>query len=229
MSDEKHKKLVVSMRYWLQGRKYHKALKAMEFAKGFHTGMRKDGLTPEFDHQIRIGHFVRTLENSLMYPEDTLCVVFLHDVCEDYDIPFMEIEDKFGKRVADATRLLTKAHRGERVPDTVYYGRMHECPIASIDKGGDRIHNFQSMPGVFSTEKQIQYIEECQEHILPMLKKAKRMFPEQECAYENIKHMLESQIDLIRRIHEAEKMSNEETRLDADGSREYLQRITEEH
>lgn len=228
MTNEKHKKLVVSMRYWLQGRKYHKALKAMEYAKDFHTGVRKDGLTPEFDHQIKIGHFVRTLEDSLMFPEETLCVVFLHDVCEDYDISFLEIEDKFGKKVADATRLLTKAHRGERVPDSIYYARMHECPIASINKGGDRIHNFQSMPGVFSTEKQMKYIDECQEHILPMLKRAKRLHPEQECAYENIKHMLESQIDLIEKIHEAERISNQETRLETHGSEDFIRKITNE-
>ena len=42
-----------------------------------------------------------------------------------------------------------------------------------------------------------EYISECEKHILPMLKEARRIFPEQEPAYENIKLVLMSQIELI--------------------------------
>lgn len=34
----------------LVGAKYHRALKAMNFARQYHKGIRKDGVTPEFDH-----------------------------------------------------------------------------------------------------------------------------------------------------------------------------------
>lgn len=43
-------KRLVSLRYWLIGRRYFTALEAMEFAAAHHTGFRKDGKTPEF-HQ----------------------------------------------------------------------------------------------------------------------------------------------------------------------------------
>lgn len=200
---DQHEKLVTSMRYWLQGRKYYSALKAMEFARKIHCGLRKDGRTPEFDHQIRVAHYLRTLENGLLFPEICLCVSFLHDCPENYDISFREISEKFGDTVSIAVQKLTRKFKGEEIPDEIYYRGMKDCPIASIVKGGDRIHNFQSMPGVFNRAKQLLYIKECEEFIIPMIKEARRIFPEQEGAYENAKHLLQSQIDLIMKIHES--------------------------
>ena len=47
-------KLLVSLRYWLLGREFYTALKAPRYAADYHTGLRKDGVTPEFEHQLRI-------------------------------------------------------------------------------------------------------------------------------------------------------------------------------
>lgn len=201
-----HKKLRAAIRYFLAGKEWHIALKAMNYAEHYHTGTRKDGVTPEFDHQIRIAHFVRTLPD-LMYPQETLATVFLHDVEEDYDIPPGEVGTLFGKQIAFSTRAVTKPsfnnkELAEQYLD-VYFAGIGNDPIASIVKGGDRVHNLQSMIGTFDLEKQKSYIAEVKTHFLPMLKRARRLFPEQEAAYENIKHMLVSQIELIEAIHGA--------------------------
>ena len=63
--------------------------------------------------------------------------------------------------------------------------------------------NLQSMVGVFKLEKQKEYIREVHDLFFPMLKKARRLFPHQVNAYENIKHILESQIQLIEAVHAA--------------------------
>lgn len=195
-------KLQISMRYWLLGRGYNLALKAMEFGAEHHTGFRKDGVTPEFNHQISIAHYLRTLP-GLLFPEETLATAFLHDVSEDYHVDRETLAAKFGPRVADAVWRMTKEFRGVRRAEAEVFTAIAQCPIASIAKAADRIHNFQSMVGVFKLEKQKVYIEEGEEHFLPMIKKARRLFPEQEPAYENAKHMLRSQMDLIRAIHAA--------------------------
>lgn len=196
-------KKIVSMRYWLLGKEYHLALQAMEYAAGFHTGFRKDGCTPEFDHQLSIAHYIRTIIDELMQPEHALAAVFLHDVCEDYDVGFEEIEAHFGPEVKQAVFLLTKKHRGVDIDLGTYYTDMVNNGIASIVKGADRIHNIQTMTEVFDQEKQIKYLEETENLVLPMLKKARRKFPSQEPAYENAKLVLTSQLRLIRAIHEA--------------------------
>ena len=81
-----------------------------------------------------------------------------------------------------------------------YYNEIAEDPIPSVVKPADRMHNVQTMIGVFSVEKREAYIEETHHYVLPMLKKAKRSFPEQETVYENEKHILLSQIELIEHI-----------------------------
>ena len=191
----------ISLRYFLQGAEYFTALEAMEFAQRYHTGVRKDGVTPEFDHQISIAHYVRTLRHQLVQPELTLCVVMLHDVREDYGVSDEEIRKRFGDPVARAVDAMTKTFRGQVRPEQLVFEQIAADPLASVAKGADRIHNLNSMVGVFSKAKQLSYVSESEEYFLPMLKKARRLHVRQEAAYENIKLMIMSQIDLIKEIH----------------------------
>ena len=197
MSSTEFSKIKLATRYWLYGKDYYTAVKAMEYAAKHHTGMRKDGVTPEFHHQLSIASYIRTLPN-LLFPERALAVAFLHDVVEDYNISLSEIERRFTKDIAYSVRLMSKKVEGYEAKTESYYASMIEDPVSSIVKGSDRIHNFQTMPEVFTTEKQMKYIDECEKYIIPMLKEARRKFPEQEPAYENIKHVLLSQIGLIK-------------------------------
>lgn len=200
----------ISLRYWLLGMananpEYNKCLKAMELAASHHKGVRKDLVTPEFDHQLTLAHFIRTIHANLLYPVETLCTIFLHDVMEDYDVSFQEIQNMFGNMIAKSTELMTKEYRGVKKTNEVYFNGISGCPIASVCKGADRIHNFQSMPKVFTTAKQIEYIAEAEQWILPALKTARRNYPEQELAYENIKLMMNSQIYLLNHAIECQK------------------------
>jgi (p)ppGpp synthase/HD superfamily hydrolase len=190
-------KLKITLRYFLLGREYYMAADALEYAAQYHTGFRKDGVTPEFQHQIEIAHYVRTLLPSLMFPEDTIAAVLLHDVPEDYGVPHAEISNRFGPKVGRAVFLMDKNSNAN-------FAAIGEDPIASIAKGGDRSHNLQSMQGVFTREKQLKYIAEARNDFLPMLKTARRLFPKQEAAYENIKHMLNSQLELLEALNATE-------------------------
>ena len=195
-----YKKLIVSMRYWLLGRNYTRAVDAMELAIKYHVGLRKDKVTPEFQHQLEIAHFIRTLplEDNM---ENCLIVAFLHDLPEDYDYPLEKIREKFGSVVRDAVWLVTIKYQGMKKEKKDYYEQIAENCIASIVKGVDRIHNVQSMQGVFTETKQKTYIQEVKDHICLMLKVARRKFPSQEPAYENIKYVLSGQMQLIQHIH----------------------------
>lgn len=190
-------KLKLSLRYWLHGKEFHTALKAMDLAQRYHIGTRKDGKTPEFHHQVSIASYVRTLPD-LLEQEEAIATAFLHDLVEDYKFSLIELETLFGKRITNHVKLLTKNGSNE------YWANIVQSETASIVKGADRIHNFQSMSGVFKKEKQIKYIEECNQFIMPMLKEARRKFPEQERAYENIKLMLNSQMELLTLLNNGE-------------------------
>lgn len=190
-----------ALRYFLQGRKYHVALEAWDFAKDHHTGTRKDGVTPEFYHQIGMANFARTLEAGLRHPEETFATIFLHDCVEDGNVAPRLLNDRFGILIGNSTNALSKVVQGrKRSPEDVRR-MIEEDPIASVVKGVDRANNQGSMLGVFSLEKQQEYIAETKDFILPILKTARRRFPDQEPVYENIKHLLTREIRLFEEMH----------------------------
>ena len=195
----------VALRYWLLGKGWYTALDAMEYAAGIHTGKRKDGVTPEFAHQLAIASHVRTLTPHLgVNAEGAMAVAFLHDVREDYGREDAEIRNRFGDPIADAVDAMTKEFLGVRRDDKTQFDRMARDPLASVDKGCDRLNNLDTMHGVFSLAKMADYVAETRELFFPMLKEARRRFPEQEGAYENIKLMMTSQIRLLDGIIAAE-------------------------
>lgn len=193
-----HAKERIALRYWLLGREWFTAAEAFEFAEGYHCGLRKDGITPEFSHQISIANYLTTLTPHLLHPEATIAVALLHDVCEDYDVEFTEITAQFGNQIGDATHAMTKVHKGiKRHPDEVR-AEQGRCPIASVVKGADRIHNQSTMVGVFGAAKIHEYVAETDTMILPMLKTARRAFPSQTGAYQNERLVLRTQNATLR-------------------------------
>lgn len=206
----RYEKLLISMRYRLLGLaantpSYLTAVKALEFGLHYHKGTRKDGKTPEFQHQLEIGHYLLTLQQSLLYPAETLAVSFLHDVSEDYAVSHAELSVQFGTFVADETWSVTKKFKGTVKDPVEFFKGVGNAPIGSILKGADRINNLGSMGGVFTPTKQLAYVKEAEDHFQPMLKVARRAFPEQEPAYENIKLILRSQCELIKAIHASQE------------------------
>lgn len=193
-------KSLIAMRYWLQGAKWTKASAALELALKHHTGVRKDGVTPEFVHQLHVAHYVRTVHTGLIFPEETVTAAFLHDIREDYDLSDEEIRGPFGDRVADAVEAMTKVFRGVKKDPHKVFAEITANPIASVVKGADRIHNQHTCAGTFKPEKIREYIGETEEFILPMLKEARTLHFEQEPVYENLKFVLKSQVDLLRAL-----------------------------
>ena len=68
--------------------------------------MLSDGVTPYFAHVVRVSWILR----DLFKIKDTATIVagILHDVVEDTDTSLQEIEDQFGKTIAQYVDLLTK-------------------------------------------------------------------------------------------------------------------------
>ena len=200
----KYEKKFLALKYFLLGRNYYVALRALEFARQYHRGTRKDQVTPELAHQIEICLYIMTLRD-VKDEETTLAVALLHDIREDYEISAEEITLKFGKKIADAVWLLTKKFKGNKKDLPSYFEAISKDPIASIVKGADRIHNLNSMVGVFTKEKQIQYVAEVEQYFLPMIKQAKYLYPEQSPAYFNILDMLKNSIHLLKAMNGEKK------------------------
>lgn len=200
---EQHKKHLAVMRGWLGGKGFFQTAEALEWVRNFELGTRKDACTPKFDHQLSVARLTMTLAPHLMFPEETLTVAFLHDMVEDHGDQFsrQEMERKFGTRVAEAVMTISKKGHGFTKTYEHYFAEMAACPCASVIKCADRVHNLDTMTGVFTLEKQKAYREEVEKYFFPMIKQARRNFPRQFGAYENLKILLHCQCELLQEIH----------------------------
>jgi (p)ppGpp synthase/HD superfamily hydrolase len=195
------------MRGWLEGREYYRAMDALEVCRQLEQGTRKDNITPKFHHQLSVARLITTLAPHLIDPEATIATAFLHDMMEDHGQEWdtHTMTARFGEQIAEAVWLTSKKTPGLKKDYSRYFGDMAGDPIASIVKLADRNHNLQTMQGVFTIEKQRAYLQEVDDWFYPLIKTARRRFPQQYGAYENLKIMLRVQYRLIRHIHEASK------------------------
>ncbi|MEK6870859.1 MAG: HD domain-containing protein [Thermoproteota archaeon] len=81
-------------------------LGAKKFAQEKHKNQkRKDGVTPYSDHLEGV---VNRLKNLGVTDKDVLCAAWLHDIIEDTDVTFDQINERFGREVAVMVLSLSK-------------------------------------------------------------------------------------------------------------------------
>jgi (p)ppGpp synthase/HD superfamily hydrolase len=168
---------------------YNDCLRALNFAEKVHVGLRKDGKTLEFYHQLSILGFLITQHANLEDPRSVYIAAILHDTPEDYPQYDAELTTMFPRDIANI-KALSKYRAGELIPYKVYFGEMETNPVTSVVKLVDRIHNLSSMVGVFTPEKKRKYVEEVTQWFLPMAKEARNNFPRQKDFYELAKSVL---------------------------------------
>lgn len=193
LQDYQKKKIV--LRGLMEGRRYYTAIKAMNFAEKIHNGERKDG-SHEFSHQVEMALHAWCLIDSIQESEQVLICIFFHDSIEDDKITYEEIQSHFGTTIADRSLGMSKIRNGKRIPNDVYYQTMAQDPVLAFAKGIDRAHNLGTMRKAFNDHKQLQYLTEARNYTLPMLKEARRSFPEMINAFEAVKHTIVLLCDL---------------------------------
>lgn len=78
-----------------------------------------------------------------------------------------------------------------------YYNMLLQSREACMTKLIDRCHNVSSMAGTFSVEKLKSYIEETRHFVLPLLKKAKGVYPQDAEMLFLLKYHITSVVDSI--------------------------------
>lgn len=138
----------------------HLVLKAAAFSARKHRSQtRSDGITPYFSHVTRVVFILRDLYG--VDDPQALAAAFLHDTLEDTVTDYDELEEAFGKLVADYVVALTKnpmLPKGQREEE--YFARLEAAPeIVQIIKLADSYDNVtdragsQKMPKTVETAK----------------------------------------------------------------------------
>jgi (p)ppGpp synthase/HD superfamily hydrolase len=199
MNDNNYSKLDLALKYYLTGAKYTIALKAYHFAKRYHCCTRKDGKTPEFQHQLEIALFITTLKD-VENEEEALFYAIMHDVLEDFNTVTVDmLTDEFPSNWVIKLKLISKKIECVKTYNSLYeyFDKIATEPLVALAKGVDRIHNLQSMSGVFTSEKQRDYISETNTFFLPMLKAAVEHDPSLFSAIMNVRTVLKCQVELL--------------------------------
>lgn len=210
--DTNFEKQKIAIEYTIRGlssidKRYAKVLRAFEIAKTYHTGIRKDGKTPEFKHQLNIVGSILNYREMLIDPVGTLIAALMHDVIEDYSkgskvwdkeeersrlsgLPFYNTEDlrrEFGDEAVAANNCLSKVINGYKKGYEQYFSEMSSNVAALIAKSEDRDDNLNSMYYVFTVGKQESYAKEVFDYFIPALKEGEKNHPEQAQVYQMLK------------------------------------------
>ena len=124
-----------------------KLLDSENFAKERHSSMlRKDGVTTHYEHLTGV---VTRLKNLGVSDEDVLCAAWLHDIIEDTDTSFHDIDQRFGSRVAILVLSLSKDKRlPKRQQEEQYVKQLRESPFeAKLIKLCDISANLKDIKG----------------------------------------------------------------------------------
>ncbi len=125
---------------------------AREFAKKKHLNHYDDEGKPYFDaHLEQVVAILKTVTND----QNILAAAYLHDVIEDTDTSYQEVEEHFGKRVADLVHEVT--HEGHKDEKGYYFPRLHSKD-AILLKFADRLSNLSRMH-CWPEKRQQQYLK----------------------------------------------------------------------
>jgi (p)ppGpp synthase/HD superfamily hydrolase len=191
----------------MENRDWYRSVDALEYAIEKHSGMfRKDHVTPYILHPVQVAYLLLTLPN-VSNRVTTVAVGVTHDVLEDCGVSYQTMAADLGHEIADGTAAMSKQVDGMKKTTEVYMKGLGLCAASSLAKPADRINNQSTMGGVFTPFKAVSTVEFTREWILPMMKQARRRFPAQELAYENMKVTLNTQIDLVLAMHKGYQLA----------------------
>ena len=188
-------KMYTYLRGLATGAGMKQTLKAMSFARDKHSGQLRKSGEPYIVHPLMMA----CNAVSIGIRDDTvIATILLHDVCEDCGVSLSELP--VDDRVRNAVDLMTfRVMDGEtkEIAKNRYYNMLLQSREATLTKLLDRCHNVSSMAGTFLEEKLKSYKEETLVHVLPMLRKAKRMYPEDADILFVLKYHIVSVVDSI--------------------------------
>lgn len=169
-------KMYTYLRGFLVGAQMEESLKALSYARQKHSGqVRKDG-KPYIVHPLSMACYAVALG---IRDDNILSTILLHDVVEDCEVELQSLP--FNETIKRGIKYMTVVKYEDEDKNTTkkrYFTEMINSKEAVICKAIDRYNNLSDMVGVLSDEAIIKNINETDELLLPLLKKAKEKWAE---------------------------------------------------
>ncbi|MBO6206348.1 MAG: HD domain-containing protein [Lachnospiraceae bacterium] len=190
-----------------QDREYTEMYRALTYMREHHEGQYRkpgkhgDAHVPYINHPLMMTcHAV-----ALGIRDDALlAAMLLHDVVEDTGVCLEELP--FSEEVKTLVGLVTFVKPKEadealkEVAKKVYYENIRKNPKACVIKVLDRCNNVSTMAQSFPRDRQIKYIKETEEYILPLVTQIKEYYPEYADIAFIVKYHIISVIETIKNL-----------------------------
>lgn len=147
-------------------------IKALPYAREYHKNQLRKGIekVPYINHPLLMACHALALGID---DDDVLSTILLHDVCEDCEVKPEELP--FSDSVKEAVALLTK---DDAQSTSDYYCGIATNKIATIVKLLDRCNNISTMASAYTKRKLVDYINETECYIYPLLETADEQYVE---------------------------------------------------
>lgn len=192
------------MRAYAMSEHLNETYRALQYMKEMHLGQfRKAGKNSTekveyINHPLSMACHAHALG---IRDDAILSAILLHDVAEDCGVMVRELP--FADEVKELVELVTF-----EVPDGIpkeiakkqYYDRIKTNGKACVIKVLDRCNNISTMAGSFSREKLIEYIEETNNYIFPLLEELKNNYPEYNDLSFLVKYHMRSVLESIKNM-----------------------------
>ena len=188
-------KMYTYIRGFANGAHMTETLKALSYAREKLSGQLRKSGEPYFVHPLTMA----CNAISIGIREDAvIATILLHDVCEDcgVDPALLPVSDTVQHSVELMTFSVMEGETKE-IAKNRYYNMILQDRAATLTKLIDRCHNVSSMAGTFSKEKLKAYIVETRQYVLPLLRKAKTLYPEDSDILFVLKYHITSVVDSI--------------------------------
>ena len=149
-----------------------KLKKAYEFAESAHATQKRHSGDPYISHPIAVANILA----ELRLDGPTITTALLHDIIEDTNITYQDVETKFGKEIADLVDGVTKLSKLENQGKEITLGENFRKLILATAKDirvllvklADRLHNMRTISSISSDEKRIRIAKETMEIYSPL-------------------------------------------------------------
>lgn len=189
------------VRMYSQAKKMTETQKAIRIMLKYHEGaVRKSNSGEEIPYVI---HPLMMACHAFALGIDTdelIATILLHDVVEDCDVTADELD--VNEKIKAAVLLLSKKKvdgQSKEEANAAYYAGIRSNKTASIVKLIDRCNNVSTMATGFKPSKMVEYIEETEEYVLPLLDDVKHEYDDYYDAAFLLKYQLLSVMETLKR------------------------------
>ncbi len=177
-------------------------LAALDFMRNKHKGQyrKKSPYATESIEYINHPLMMACHAHAMGIRDDgVLAAILLHDVVEDTDAALedLPVSDEI-KEIVNLVTFKSLIGKTKEQSKASYYEAISENKKACIVKIIDRCNNVSTMAGCFSKEKLIEYINETEKYIMPLISVIKNRYPEYSDIAFIVKYQIISLIESIK-------------------------------